>query len=181
MLDQTLIDAARRDIPCLNLQPVRRGDFDAAEPLEPNEDPCGCLRIRTVNLDDVVTRGELLRPARRWPLAGAILAACGLLAPPAGLELRMLDVGQGEAVLLRDGERAMLVDGGGWRHSDLGGRVLLPALAQAASSDDGKPNVLRDRCMHRAAPLSKGRVEGGCVRCPYHGWLYDAAGDVVEV
>jgi competence protein ComEC len=40
----------------------------------------------------------------------------------------MLDVGQGDAILLRDGDRAILVDGGGWRGGDIGGRALLPAL-----------------------------------------------------
>jgi competence protein ComEC len=44
------------------------------------------------------------------------------------MELAMLDVGQGDAILLRDGRRAILVDGGGWRGGDLGARVLLPAL-----------------------------------------------------
>ena len=43
-------------------------------------------------------------------------------------ELALLDVGQGDAILLRDGDRAVLVDGGGWERGDLGGRVLLPAL-----------------------------------------------------
>jgi competence protein ComEC len=43
-------------------------------------------------------------------------------------ELAMLDVGQGDSILLRDGGRAILVDGGGWAGGDLGGRVLLPAL-----------------------------------------------------
>ncbi len=74
----------------------------------------------------------LLRPARRWPWAVLALLALWLRAPPpAELEMRMLDVGQGEAVLLRDGPAAVLVDGGGWRHGDIGGRVLLPALAAA--------------------------------------------------
>lgn len=41
----------------------------------------------------------------------------------------MLDVGQGDALLLRDGPRAMLVDGGGWPRGDLAARVLVPALA----------------------------------------------------
>jgi len=36
--------------------------------------------------------------------------------------------------------------------------------------------VLRDRCPHREAPLSAGRVDGGCVECPYHGWRFDASG-----
>ena len=41
----------------------------------------------------------------------------------------MLDVGQGDAVLIRDGNRSLLVDGGGWSSGDFGGRVLVPALA----------------------------------------------------
>lgn len=48
--------------------------------------------------------------------------------PERGAEIILLDVGQGDAILLRDGPRAVLVDGGGWRRGDLGGRVLLPAL-----------------------------------------------------
>lgn len=42
--------------------------------------------------------------------------------------LAVLDVGQGDSILLRDRALAILIDGGGWRHGDLGGRVLLPAL-----------------------------------------------------
>ena len=74
----------------------------------------------------------LLRPRRLWPLLVVAPLLARLAAPaPAALELRMVDVGQGEAVLLRDGDRAVLVDGGGWRHGDLGGRVLLPVLARS--------------------------------------------------
>jgi len=46
-----------------------------------------------------------------------------------GVSAVMIDVGQGDAILLRDGPHAALVDGGGWRYGDLGGRVLLPVLA----------------------------------------------------
>lgn len=46
-------------------------------------------------------------------------------------ELVVLDVGQGDALLLRSGRRAVLVDGGGMPGDfDVGGRVLLPALAR---------------------------------------------------
>jgi vanillate O-demethylase monooxygenase subunit len=34
---------------------------------------------------------------------------------------------------------------------------------------DGAPHALEDRCPHRHAPLSKGRLEGDHVRCMYHG------------
>lgn len=42
--------------------------------------------------------------------------------------LTMFDVGQGDSLLLTGGPRAVLIDGGGWRRGDFGGRVLLPAL-----------------------------------------------------
>ena len=41
--------------------------------------------------------------------------------------------------------------------------------------------ALEDRCCHRQAPLSKGRQEGDCVRCGYHGLKFDAAGRCVEI
>ena len=40
--------------------------------------------------------------------------------------------------------------------------------------------ALEDRCCHRLAPLSKGRREGDCVRCGYHGLKFDATGRCIE-
>ncbi len=48
-------------------------------------------------------------------------------------------------------------------------------------TDTGSYVALDDRCCHRAAPLSIGRVEGNCIRCMYHGMLYDPSGKVVEI
>jgi phenylpropionate dioxygenase-like ring-hydroxylating dioxygenase large terminal subunit len=44
-------------------------------------------------------------------------------------------------------------------------------------------NILawQDLCIHRGAKLSSGRVEDGCLVCPYHGWSYDAAGACVRI
>ena len=39
----------------------------------------------------------------------------------------------------------------------------------------------RDRCSHREAPLSRGTIEDGCLRCPYHGWLFADHGQCVEI
>ncbi|MEM8642851.1 MAG: Rieske 2Fe-2S domain-containing protein [Cyanobacteria bacterium P01_G01_bin.54] len=37
--------------------------------------------------------------------------------------------------------------------------------------------VLADRCPHRLAPLSEGRLtEDGCLECPYHGWAFTESG-----
>jgi phenylpropionate dioxygenase-like ring-hydroxylating dioxygenase large terminal subunit len=35
---------------------------------------------------------------------------------------------------------------------------------------------LEDRCPHRNAPLSAGRVAAGLIECPYHGWRFDGQG-----
>ncbi len=43
-------------------------------------------------------------------------------------------------------------------------------------SDDGSLTAVPDRCPHREAPLSAGRMVNGCVECPYHGWRFGAGG-----
>jgi phenylpropionate dioxygenase-like ring-hydroxylating dioxygenase large terminal subunit len=42
--------------------------------------------------------------------------------------------------------------------------------------------ALLDRCPHRGAALSLGRVsENGCLECPYHGWTFDRDGACTHV
>jgi phenylpropionate dioxygenase-like ring-hydroxylating dioxygenase large terminal subunit len=45
----------------------------------------------------------------------------------------------------------------------------------------GSATVLRDRCLHRNAPLSLGRMLDGALVCPYHGWRYDGEGRVTHI
>jgi 5,5'-dehydrodivanillate O-demethylase len=44
----------------------------------------------------------------------------------------------------------------------------------------GEPALMELRCAHRGVALDYGRVEGDCIRCPYHGWLYDRSGQCLE-
>jgi 5,5'-dehydrodivanillate O-demethylase len=46
--------------------------------------------------------------------------------------------------------------------------------------ESGAPVVMQLRCAHRSLALDYGRVEGDCLRCPYHGWLYDKNGQCLE-
>lgn len=41
---------------------------------------------------------------------------------------------------------------------------------------DGAPAGVTDRCPHRGAALSAGKLQGECVECPFHGFRYAADG-----
>lgn len=42
--------------------------------------------------------------------------------------------------------------------------------------------ALDDRCPHRLAPLSEGRIdEDGCLQCSYHGWSFDGKGACTRI
>jgi 5,5'-dehydrodivanillate O-demethylase len=40
--------------------------------------------------------------------------------------------------------------------------------------------LVAEHCSHRGASLYYGFLEGECIRCAYHGWLYDPGGRCVE-
>lgn len=46
---------------------------------------------------------------------------------------------------------------------------------------NGAPAALEDRCCHRSAPLSLGKVEGHNIRCGYHGLVFDRSGACVSI
>lgn len=48
-------------------------------------------------------------------------------------------------------------------------------------NDEGQVSAIEDRCVHRLAPLSLGRVEQGNLRCMYHGFLFNPQGQVISI
>lgn len=59
------------------------------------------------------------------------------------------------------------------------GRTLLGRQVALFRSAHGTPAAVLDRCPHRFAPLSDGRLEGGRLICRYHGLGFDSVGACV--
>lgn len=48
-------------------------------------------------------------------------------------------------------------------------------------TEEGKLGCVADQCTHRGAALSVGKVQGGCVQCPFHGLEFDSNGRCVKI
>ncbi|WP_343227410.1 Rieske 2Fe-2S domain-containing protein [Rhodanobacter sp. DHB23] len=59
--------------------------------------------------------------------------------------------------------------------------MLLDRPIVLARLDGQLVTGFQDRCPHRHAPLSQGRVVEGTLQCPYHGWRFDAQGALREL
>src|SRR5712691_8659388 len=46
--------------------------------------------------------------------------------------------------------------------------------------EGGTPHLVDFRCAHRGSQLSTGWVEDDCIRCRYHGGMYDGSGQCVQ-
>ncbi|SOE96831.1 vanillate O-demethylase monooxygenase subunit [Burkholderia sp. D7] len=59
-------------------------------------------------------------------------------------------------------------------------RTLLNLPIVMYRDSAGSPVVLDDRCAHRFAPLSRGRIVEGALECPYHGLRFGASGQCIH-
>ena len=59
--------------------------------------------------------------------------------------------------------------------------MLLGERLVAFRDSAGRIGVLDHRCPHRCASLFLGRNEEGGIRCIYHGWKFDVAGNCVDM
>jgi vanillate O-demethylase monooxygenase subunit len=71
------------------------------------------------------------------------------------------------------------------REQDIGrepfARTLLGEPVVLYRTAGGAPVAFEDRCCHRSAPLSLGRVVGDNLQCGYHGMTFDPAGKCVAI
>lgn len=47
--------------------------------------------------------------------------------------------------------------------------------------EGGHYHAWQDLCVHRGTKLSLGKVEDGCLQCPYHGWTYNREGQCIRI
>jgi vanillate O-demethylase monooxygenase subunit len=64
---------------------------------------------------------------------------------------------------------------------ELLGRRLLGVPVVLYRRGSGDVVAMEDRCVHRAYPLSEGRLDGDRLVCGYHGFVYETDGCCVEV
>lgn len=67
------------------------------------------------------------------------------------------------------------------RPGKMTGRQFMGQPVLIGRESDGSPFALRDLCPHRGVQLSKGRFDGSCLACPFHGWQFDAAGKCQDI
>jgi vanillate O-demethylase monooxygenase subunit len=60
-------------------------------------------------------------------------------------------------------------------------RTILGEPVVLWRTDDGAAIAFEDRCCHRHAPLSAGKVHGDRLQCGYHGLTFDHTGLCVQV
>lgn len=47
--------------------------------------------------------------------------------------------------------------------------------------EEGEIRCLSAVCCHRGASLAGGRIDGGAIACPYHGWAFGGGGECVRI
>ena len=72
----------------------------------------------------------------------------------------------------------------GWSHQvaegQIAARTIIGEPVVLYRTSQGAITALEDRCCHRFAPLSRGRLKRH-IRCMYHGLKFSASGDCVEI
>src|SRR5688572_18280098 len=71
-----------------------------------------------------------------------------------------------------------------WDHEvtrDMRRRIILDEPVVLFRTTEGRPVALEDRCCHRQAPLSAGKLASNIVQCSYHGLQFDTTGKRIKV
>jgi 5,5'-dehydrodivanillate O-demethylase len=59
-------------------------------------------------------------------------------------------------------------------------KLVVFRLPPGSGQSQPRYGLMEEQCQHRLASLAYGTVDGDGIRCPYHGWKYDLAGNCTE-
>ncbi len=62
----------------------------------------------------------------------------------------------------------------------LGEKLVAFRLSPSPGESQPRYGLVAEQCRHRSASLAYGRIDAEGIRCPYHGWKYDARGRCLE-
>jgi 5,5'-dehydrodivanillate O-demethylase len=62
----------------------------------------------------------------------------------------------------------------------LGEKLVVFRMPPEAGSSQPRYGLVHESCPHRLASLAYGSVDNDGIRCPYHGWKFDASGQCIE-
>jgi 5,5'-dehydrodivanillate O-demethylase len=62
----------------------------------------------------------------------------------------------------------------------LGEKLVVFRLPPEPGASQPRHGLMEEQCAHRLASLAYGTVDRDGIRCPYHGWKYDLAGNCIE-
>jgi vanillate O-demethylase monooxygenase subunit len=72
-----------------------------------------------------------------------------------------------------------------WDHELIDGKLLARTILEEPMllyrGESGRAVALDNRCCHRGAKLSNGRMEGDDIRCMYHGLKFDPTGKCIQI
>ena len=72
-----------------------------------------------------------------------------------------------------------------WNHELIDGKLVARTILEEPMlvyrGESGRVVALDNRCCHRGAKLSNGRMEGDDIRCMYHGLKFDPSGRCIQI
>jgi phenylpropionate dioxygenase-like ring-hydroxylating dioxygenase large terminal subunit len=75
----------------------------------------------------------------------------------------------------------VVAESGELKKNNVLARQVLDEWLACYRNASGQVVIAQDRCLHRCARLSGGKVQNGLLTCGYHGWVYGEEGRVISI
>ncbi len=75
----------------------------------------------------------------------------------------------------------VVAESGELKENNVLARQVLDEWLACYRNANGHVVIVQDRCLHRCARLSGGKVQNGLLTCGYHGWVYGEEGRIISI